>query len=105
MGTLVRQGGNRQFPSTYKIVAGEMPKFMRFQSLTLLIDIIIYFIVKFKVFDGGVNAILFFVAVGCWFLGTLSLNQDWKLGKISHRNFMIISHGTLLFVASMPYGI
>ena len=99
------KGGYRQFPSTDKVVAGKTPKFMRIYSLTLLIDIVIYFIVKFRVFDGYVNVILFLVAAICWFFGSLSLNQDWKLGKISHRNFMIISHGTLFFVASMAYGV
>lgn len=76
---------------------------MRLFGITQLINAVLYILVKIGLLDGNINATLYIVSLICWFLGALSLNRAWEQKKISHKIFMILSHASLFFVASIPY--
>ena len=55
------------------------------------------------IYGEKLNPLFFIIAAVCWLVGALALNRSWEQGKISHKNLMILTNASLLFVASMPY--
>ncbi len=76
---------------------------MKLFGLLQLINVGLYFLVKINIYGEKLNPLFFIIAAVCWLVGALALNRSWEQGKISHKNLMILTNASLLFVASMPY--
>mgnify|MGYP001283673074 FL=1 len=78
---------------------------MKFFGITQFVNAGLFLLVKFGSLDGWPSAALYIAALICWFLGARLLNRAWEQKEISHKTLMILSHASLLFAASMPYGL